>query len=86
MEVTDDGGAAVFGVADHPALVPALRALGRWWAPRARGRLKVERWHGDPILGGPGASSLEAAGFARDLGAMVWVGDATPPRTTAPRL
>ncbi|HEV8639370.1 MAG TPA: hypothetical protein VG370_34615, partial [Chloroflexota bacterium] len=70
----EDAGANVLAAPDHPALVPALRSLGRWWAARAEGRLKVERWHGAPVLDSPGTPFLEAAGFVRDYGGMLWVG------------
>ena len=70
----EDGGADVAAVADHPALVPALRALARWWRARVGGRLRVERWQGEPVLGSPGGPPLEAAGFVRDYGGMLWVG------------
>jgi ATP-dependent Lhr-like helicase len=69
----EDGGANVVA-SDHPALVAALRALGGWWAARAGGRLKVERWHGAPVLDSPGRPFLEAAGFVRDYGGMLWIG------------
>jgi len=70
----EDAGANVLAAPDHPALVPALRALGRWWSTRADGRLKVERWHGGPVLDSVGTPLLEAAGFVRDYGGMLWVG------------
>jgi ATP-dependent Lhr-like helicase len=81
----EDGGAGVSVVPDHPALVPALRALGHWWAARTpitigpmpgRSRLKVERWHDQPVLGSNGVPLLEAAGFVREGSAMLWVGAA----------
>jgi ATP-dependent Lhr-like helicase len=73
----EDGGAAAVVDPRHPALVPALRALARWWAARRPGteRLKLERWAGEPVLAGPGGPFLEAAGFVRDAGAMLWIGD-----------
>ena len=72
----EDGGAGVAVDPQHPALVPALRALARWWVARRRGteRLKLERWAGEPVLGSPGVPLLEAAGFVRDAGAMLFVG------------
>jgi hypothetical protein len=71
----EDGGAAAVVTAEHPAAVPALRALARWWAARRRGteRVRVERWDGAPVLTGDGVPLLEAAGFVRDNGAMVWL-------------
>jgi ATP-dependent Lhr-like helicase len=66
----EDNGAGVVATGDDPALVPALRALARWWADRNGGRLKLERWQGEPVLGSDGIPFLEAAGFARDYGAM----------------
>jgi ATP-dependent Lhr-like helicase len=73
----EDSGASAVVDSRHPALVPALRALARWWAARRPGaeRLKLERWAGEPVLAGPGAPFLEAAGFVRDAGAMLWIGD-----------
>lgn len=74
VAVMEDGGAAILAVADHPALVAALRALAVWWTSRTSGRLKVERWQGDPVLDSSGTSLLEAAGFVRDYGGMLWPG------------
>ena len=76
MAALEDGGSGAVVDAAHPALVPALRALARWWAARldGRARLKVERWQGEPVLNGNGAAVLEAAGFVRDPTAMLWIG------------
>ncbi|HEY3083706.1 MAG TPA: DEAD/DEAH box helicase [Chloroflexota bacterium] len=74
VAVMEDAGANVLAAADHPALVSSLRALGRWWSTRADGRLKVERWHGAPVLDSSGTPFLEAAGFVRDYGGMLWIG------------
>jgi hypothetical protein len=83
----EEGGASAAVVPGHPALIPALRALARWWAARApkrapmglahpgAHRLKVERWHGVPVLETDGVPLLEAAGFVREGSAMLWVGD-----------
>src|SRR5262245_24867935 len=51
-----------------------LRA--RSWAVRLSGtlRVRVERWGGAPVLDSPGAALLEAAGFVRATGAMLWIG------------
>jgi ATP-dependent helicase Lhr and Lhr-like helicase len=72
----EDGGAGASVDLQHPALVAALRALARWWVARRRGteRLKLERWAGEPVLASPGVPLLEAAGFVRDAGAMLYVG------------
>ncbi|HEX2323837.1 MAG TPA: hypothetical protein VHQ00_00485, partial [Chloroflexota bacterium] len=72
----EDGGSAAVAVPGHPALGPALGALARWWAPRRPGteRLKLERWNGVPVLATPDVPLLEGAGFARDGGAMLWLG------------
>jgi ATP-dependent Lhr-like helicase len=72
----EDSGGSVVADAGHPALVAALRALARWWALRLSGtlRVRVERWGGEPVLPSAGAPLLEAAGFVRDAGAMLWVG------------
>ncbi|MGH2370259.1 MAG: hypothetical protein ACRDI2_18960, partial [Chloroflexota bacterium] len=74
MDVTEAGAASVTAVSEHPALVPALRSLAGWWAARLgrRTHLKVERWDGEPALGGDGVAALEVAGFVRDGGAMLW--------------
>lgn len=74
VAVMEDSGASVLAATDHAATVPALRALARWWATRASGRLRVERWQGEPVLESPGAPLLEAAGFVRDFGGMLWIG------------
>jgi ATP-dependent Lhr-like helicase len=73
VAVMEEGGANVLAVAEHRALTPALRALGAWWAARSGNRLKVVRWHGEPVQDSPGAALLEAAGFVRDYGAMIWI-------------
>jgi ATP-dependent Lhr-like helicase len=69
----EDSGTAVTAVADHPALTPAVRALARWWVARTTGRLHVERWNGEPVATSDGIPYLEAAGFVRDYGGMLWV-------------
>ncbi|HEY3110788.1 MAG TPA: hypothetical protein VGL23_18665, partial [Chloroflexota bacterium] len=74
VAVMEDSGSAVVAVPDHPELIPALRALGRWWAPRVRGHLKVERFDGEPVLATAATPLLEAAGFVREYGGMVWAG------------
>ena len=74
VALMDDGGKGVAAVTGHRALAPALRALAAWWRPRLRGRLRVERWQGEPVLESPGVALLEAAGFVRDYGGMLWVG------------
>ena len=74
MDVLEDGGAGVSADLDQPALIPALRALASWWQARRRLRLRVERWGGEPVLPeSAGISALEAAGFVREAGAMLWV-------------
>jgi ATP-dependent Lhr-like helicase len=70
----EDRGAAINADADHPSLVSALRALARWWAPRTNGRLRVERWNGESIGASGATPLLEAAGFVRDYGGMLWIG------------
>jgi hypothetical protein len=70
----EDAGGGVTVAPDHPALAAAVRALAAWWSPRVRGHLKVERWQGVPTLASPGQPILEAAGFVRDYGGMVWSG------------
>jgi ATP-dependent Lhr-like helicase len=73
----DEDGAAVQVVDDHPAVVPALEALAAWWAERSARpgqHLKVDRWQGEPALGSPGMAWLQAAGFVREGGAMLWTG------------
>jgi ATP-dependent Lhr-like helicase len=69
----EDSGQNALAAPDHPAVVPALRALGHWWSSRLPGRLKVERWHGEPVLDSPGVPLLEAAGYVRDYGGMLFV-------------
>src|SRR5439155_8368597 len=59
VAVLEDKGAAALVVPDHPALVPAVTALARWWAARIGGRLRIERWQGDPVLDGAGVPALE---------------------------
>jgi ATP-dependent Lhr-like helicase len=74
MAVMEDAGTSLFADLDHPALVPCLRALARWWQARQRLRLKVERWQDEPVLpDSPVVDALEAAGFVREGGAMLWV-------------
>src|SRR5262249_48127620 len=75
-------GSAALVAPDHPALVSALRALGRWWRPRLTGRLRVERWQGEPVLSGDGVPLLGAAGFVGEYGGMLFVGNSPgdPPR------
>jgi ATP-dependent Lhr-like helicase len=74
MAVMDDAGASLSADLDHPALVPCLRALARWWQARQRLRLKVERWQDEPVLpDSPVVAALEAAGFVREGGTMLWV-------------
>jgi ATP-dependent Lhr-like helicase len=74
IAVMEDNGAEITSLPDHPALVSALRALAQWWKPRGGGRVRVERWHGEPVLESAGVSVLEAAGFVREYGGMLWIG------------
>ncbi|HUX88636.1 MAG TPA: DEAD/DEAH box helicase [Chloroflexota bacterium] len=73
VALLEDDGALTIVTTDHPALIPALRALAQWGRPRRSGRLRVERWNGDPVLASDGVPPLEAAGFVRDYGGMLWV-------------
>jgi ATP-dependent Lhr-like helicase len=73
LAALEDSGGNVLAVPEHPALAPALRALGQWWSARLSGRLKVERWAGEPVLESPGLPLLEAAGYVRDYGGMLFV-------------
>jgi ATP-dependent Lhr-like helicase len=70
----DENGTSVDAVADHPQLVPALRALAAWWRARSPHAPKVERYNGAPVTRSHGAPLLEAAGFVRDYATMVWSG------------
>jgi ATP-dependent Lhr-like helicase len=71
----EDSGASLTIVPDHPKLVPALRALGAWWAPRLPAHLKVERVDGAPVLTRDDLLPLlEAAGYVREYGGMLWTG------------
>jgi hypothetical protein len=70
----DENGTSVDAVADHPHLVPALRALAAWWRARSSHAPKVERYNGAPVTRSAGAPLLEAAGFVRDYATMVWSG------------
>ena len=72
VAVAEDSGASLSAVSDHPALVPALRALARWWRQRAPGPVRVERWAGEPVLESAGVPLLEAAGYVREFGGMAW--------------
>jgi ATP-dependent Lhr-like helicase len=74
VAVMEEGGSAVEAVADHPALVPALRALAAWWAPRTRAHVKVERLNGQPVRSTDALPLLESAGFVREVGGMLWSG------------
>ncbi len=77
MVVAEDSSATVEALDAHPALVPALRALGQWWSPRVRGHLKVTRWHESPVLAeaaATGALALESAGYVRESGGLLWPG------------
>jgi hypothetical protein len=74
VAVLEDNGAAALVVPEHPALVSAIASLTRWWVRRIPGRLRLERWQGEPVFDGPGVPILEAAGFVRDYGGMLFVG------------
>ena len=76
VAVMSDSGTSVDGVPDHPALSEALRALAAWWAGRSSGRIKVERLRDEPVTASRIAADLEAAGFVRDYGGMIWTGNA----------
>jgi ATP-dependent Lhr-like helicase len=60
-----------------------LRAIQRWLEHLSTfdTRTSVKLWDGDPVLGSPGASLLEAAGFYRDYEAMSWSGAMVPSRS-----
>ncbi len=74
IAVLEESGAGLTSQPDHPALEAAVRALARWARPRFGGRLRIERWNGEPVLGSAGAPLLESVGFVRDYPAMVWTG------------
>jgi ATP-dependent Lhr-like helicase len=73
VAVFEDSGASASAVDEHPAIVPCLAELGRWWAGRREGRLRVERWNGASVLESGGALLLEDAGFIREYGGMTWI-------------
>lgn len=74
VAIMEDSGAELDGIIDHPSLTVALRALAQWWQTRTSRRIRVERWHGEPVHDSAVGLLLEAAGFVRDFGGMLWVG------------
>ncbi len=74
VAILEDSGASAAAVEEHPAAIPSLRALAGWWKSRIDGRLRVERWRGEPVQTSAGAYLLEAAGFVREFGGMLWNG------------